>query len=330
MKSIPVSFPAFRTVAAALILVCAGCADTQTEPLPTQSVTRSAANPLLSPNTPGNVDEWGYPNINGPSVIRVPDWVEEPLGRYYLYFAHHRGSFIRMAWANDIEGPWTIKEDGVLHLADVPALDHVASPDVIIDEAGQRMLMFYHSVDDTTDWTQTTYLATSEDGLRFEAHAEPKGLPYLRTFTFKNQSWGLAKIRYGPGGALLKADAMEGPYEEGPVFIDRMRHGAVLVRGDSVDIVFSRIGDSPERLLVTTIDPVRMWTSPYEPTIRELMTSEMDYEGADLPADASAVGEETGPVHALRDPHLFQDEGRTWLFYSVAGENGIGVAEWRR
>ena len=39
-------------------------------------------------------------NINGPSLIRVPDWVENPLGRYYLYFADHRGSYIRLAVAD--------------------------------------------------------------------------------------------------------------------------------------------------------------------------------------------------------------------------------------
>ena len=30
-------------------------------------------------------------NINGAHVIRVPSWIEHPLGRYYLYFAHHSG-----------------------------------------------------------------------------------------------------------------------------------------------------------------------------------------------------------------------------------------------
>ncbi|NET62179.1 MAG: hypothetical protein F6K47_40550, partial [Symploca sp. SIO2E6] len=32
-------------------------------------------------------------NINGPSLIRVPEWIENPLGRYYLYFAHHQGKY---------------------------------------------------------------------------------------------------------------------------------------------------------------------------------------------------------------------------------------------
>ena len=37
-------------------------------------------------------------NINGPSIIEVPEWISNPLGRYYLYFAHHNGEYIRLAY----------------------------------------------------------------------------------------------------------------------------------------------------------------------------------------------------------------------------------------
>jgi hypothetical protein len=43
---------------------------------------------------------------------------------------------------------------------------------------------------------------------------------------------------------------------------------------------------------------------------------------------ASAVGAATGPEHALRDPAIFVEDERVFLLYSVAGESGIGVAEW--
>ena len=35
-------------------------------------------------------------NIQGPSMIRTPDWIEGRLGDYYLYFADHKGSYIRL------------------------------------------------------------------------------------------------------------------------------------------------------------------------------------------------------------------------------------------
>lgn len=55
-------------------------------------------------------------NINGPSLLRAPDWVEDPLGRYYLYFADHKGSYIRLAHADEVTGPYTVFEPGSLDL----------------------------------------------------------------------------------------------------------------------------------------------------------------------------------------------------------------------
>ena len=34
--------------------------------------------------------------LTDPSLIRVPSWVKNPLGKYYLYFAHHTGKYIRL------------------------------------------------------------------------------------------------------------------------------------------------------------------------------------------------------------------------------------------
>jgi hypothetical protein len=47
----------------------------------------------------------GHIYINGPSMILVPGWVENPLGKYYLYFSHHKGDFIRLAYGDMPEGP---------------------------------------------------------------------------------------------------------------------------------------------------------------------------------------------------------------------------------
>src|SRR5690242_9119612 len=56
-------------------------------------------------------------NIQGPSLIRVPEWVGEELGAYYLYFADHKGSYIRLAYADCLTGPWTVYAPGSLQLA---------------------------------------------------------------------------------------------------------------------------------------------------------------------------------------------------------------------
>jgi hypothetical protein len=49
--------------------------------------------------------------IQGPSLIRVPDWIEHCLGAYYLYFAVHKGSYIRLAYADHLE-QWTTAGGG--------------------------------------------------------------------------------------------------------------------------------------------------------------------------------------------------------------------------
>jgi hypothetical protein len=48
-------------------------------------MTRGA--PIVAPALDASIGD----NINGPSLIRLPDWITHPLGRYYLYFADHKG-----------------------------------------------------------------------------------------------------------------------------------------------------------------------------------------------------------------------------------------------
>ena len=67
-------------------------------------VKRFKNNPIIYPN----MDESLGINIAGPSLIRVPNWIKNPLGRYYLYFSAHKGDYIRLAYADQLEGPWQI------------------------------------------------------------------------------------------------------------------------------------------------------------------------------------------------------------------------------
>ena len=49
---------------------------------PRVRVERLLDAPIIRPGLHPSIGE----NIQGPSLIRVPDWVEDPLGAYYLYF----------------------------------------------------------------------------------------------------------------------------------------------------------------------------------------------------------------------------------------------------
>ena len=138
---------------------------------------------LIHPDMSELDREHGFSNINGPSLVRVPEWVENPLGKYYLYFAHHRGAYIRLAYADAIEGPYTVHRPGALHRDNTVfrGCDHIASPDVHIDEENRRFFMYFHG---NYGGGQATCWATSTDGVNYTASdtLNKQMGPYYRVF----------------------------------------------------------------------------------------------------------------------------------------------------
>ena len=59
-------------------------------------ITRFVDEPIIPPFLEQEIGS----NINGPSLIRVPDWIEDSLGKYYLYFADHKGDRIKLAYSD--------------------------------------------------------------------------------------------------------------------------------------------------------------------------------------------------------------------------------------
>jgi hypothetical protein len=298
-------------------------------------IERLDSNPIISPSLHASLGG----NINGPSLIRVPPWVPAPLGRYYLYFAHHQGGHIRLAYADHLEGPWTIYEPGVLRLEDSTCLDHVASPDVHVDEQSRSIRLYFHGVAfadrNATDgheqlfgeaswWigNQRTKVATSPDGIDFTAFDEPLGASYFRVFSHRGWTYALAM----PGVLYRSRDGMRdfevGPICYGPAF----RHCAVLVRGDVLHVFHTEVGHAPERILHSTIDLRPDWKNWRATPATAVLQPETDYEGARLPLGKSVRGAAMEPVRELRDPALYEEDGRLYLLYSVAGESGIAIA----
>ncbi|MGI9379396.1 MAG: hypothetical protein ACR2OW_07050, partial [Methyloligellaceae bacterium] len=96
-------------------------------------------------------------NINGPSLIRAPDWFPNPLGKYYLYFGHHDGRYIRLAYADKLTGPWRMYEPGVLPLDASQFAGHVASPDILVDHQSRQVRLYYHGADTPTGQDSPQY-----------------------------------------------------------------------------------------------------------------------------------------------------------------------------
>jgi hypothetical protein len=232
-------------------------------------------------------------NVNGPTVIRVPAWVEHPLGRYYMYFANHMGDFIRLAYADNVDGPWKIYEAGVLHVRDTAffrplpdpprALDdfytHVASPEIFVDAEQRRIVMWFHGwwtngerwpgeLAPAHAWArdrrygQFTQAAESTDGLRFTTRAAITRQSYLRMFQFGGYFYSVARL-----GQLARSKDPLASFDPGPnpfrdtAYANRVRHVAIVLRGNRLTVFFTAIGDAPERVMKSTIDLNGDWTT---------------------------------------------------------------------
>jgi hypothetical protein len=285
-------------------------------------VERFASNPIVRPHMDGRMGD----NINGPSLIRVPGWVRNPLGRYYLYFAHHDGHYIRLAYADRLEGPWRTHEAGVLSLQESRFAGHVASPDVHVDDREKRIRMYFHGSEVASGVPgadQYTRVAVSSDGLHFEASTERLGRPYFRTFAWDGDTYALGM----PGVFYRSRDGLTA-FEEGPrLFGPNMRHSALKRDGNILSVFYTNAGDNPESILLATIELTPDWLTWKESRPVTILQPELPYEGADQPRAPSVRGLVHGPVCQLRDPAIFREDGRTFLLYSVAGENGIAIAE---
>ena len=294
------------------------------------SVKRFPLNPIIQP---GMLPVADGDNINGPSLIRAPEWLPGGLGKYYLYFAHHRGSYIRLAFANLLQGPWTIYEPGTLHLSQVPTCrDHIGSPDVHVDHARRQIRMYFHGPL-ALGKCQKSFVATSADGINFQAHDGVLGVFYLRMLRLQTEWIGMAKggVMYRSQDGLTQfhrlavtAFPINDPQGNTP---GSVRHVALQLTGSTLFVYFTRIGDAPECILRSRIDldtPEEKWTT-VQPEL--VLRPEKSWEGGNLPLHPSKPGQSKARENAVRDPAIFLDDGRLFLLYSVAGEGGIAIAE---
>lgn len=356
-----------------------GCAAMAAD-FPQLKAERLDANPIITAEmfVSAGVPDDGK-NINGPSLIRVPDWLPgekraDPKANYYLYFADHNGLYIRMAWAERVEGPYNLYKPGkgvlslqsdrcikrpqgkgtlVLLSEDLAIGGHVASPDVHVDDANRRFVMFFHAFEesrgdegkhgftgpDKQPWSrkepQKTFVTSSVEGLDFNAEIQPKPLSiaYLRPFQVNGKWYGSAHM-----SILRAADPgdMFNTYEQ-RIYLMRgtgARHTAVRVGPDhAVTIFFSNMGGEPEHLQYLTILGMAQSERSKQWKISEaasLLMPETAWEGGNLPLTTSEMGKSGEPARQLQDPAYFRDtDGSEYLLYSAAGEKAIAIARLR-
>ena len=57
-----------------------------------------------------------------------------------------------------------------------------------------------------------------------------------------------------------------------------------------------------------------------------MLRPELDWEGAGAQVEPSRPGAVQGIVHQLRDPGIYEEDGRLYLLYSGSGERALGIA----
>lgn len=264
-------------------------------------------------------------SVCGPSLVRVPPWAYPRLGSYYMYFAHHRGRTIRMAAAETLTGPWRLLRPP-LSLPDTPYRDHIASPDVVIDNGAREFHLYYHGGESPDLATHSESLAVSSDGLHFEHHVAHLGPPYWRVFRHAGLWYGLVM----PGRLFRSHSGVQG-FHEGPTILGAStRHSAVIVVAPQRALIFfSRIGDAPEHIRMAGVSLDGDWRTWRAEHVGPVLCPRGFGEGAHLPVTPSRSGAPTEPQQELRDPSALADGQYLYLAYAAGGERGIGMARAR-
>lgn len=344
----------FAAATLAVVVVCLGSVG-HGQSAGALRVTRLPQNPLITVSSSKTLGD----NVNGPTVVRVPAWVQRPLGRYYMYFANHMGTFVRMAHAPAVTGPWTVYEPGVLDVRDTAffreqpdpkeTLDdfytHVASPEILIESNPQRLVMWTHGwwtrgerwpvkPAEARAWArehgygQYTQASVSADGLHFTVQPAITRTSYVRVFQRGASYYGVSRLGLVSRSSEPLAEFTAGPnlFSNTP-YAGRGRHVALVQRGDSMLVFFTAIGDAPEHVVMARVDLTGDWTTWHAGGFTDVLMPETSYECASLPNAPSEAGDISRPVKQIRDPFVFEEEGRTYLFYSTCGEQGIAAAE---
>ena len=285
-------------------------------------------------------------NINGPCLIRVPSFIKNPLGKYYCYFAHHAGKYIRLAYSDKIEGPYKIYKNGTLHIKDTTGFNHIASPDVHIDCNKQQIIMYYHCPYNNNITPQSTLSAISSDGLNFISNNSNIIYPYFRKFTYNNFDYGLAMKK-----DFKKHNTTEIPYfglswKSAPAtnqksvtavlkkvnnnwieignILPFSRHACIMIT-DKIYILYTTVGDNPEHIQICEllINRNNIQTN----NSKKFIEPDTEFEYDNIHSKPSVYGVTYDNVKELRDPYIFNENSNYYLLYTIGGEKGIAIAK---
>lgn len=260
-------------------------------------------------------------NINGPTLVKVPSFLLHKLGKYYLYFAHHNGKYIRMAYSDSICGPYTLYKDGVLSVKDTPGKNHIASPEIIIKE--NKFILYYHTVYNSGYNTQSTFMAESYDGLSFVSTNTNISHPYFRYFEYQSNSYGIAM-----NGCLGQHiyNFINNTIIDNHDILENTRHCHVKQIKNKLFIFYSVVGDCPEHICFSELCKNEDGTF-YTLEQKSLIYPELEYEHNNSAPIKSKYGASFEKINQLRDPYVYVEDENVYILYSICGEQGIAISK---
>jgi hypothetical protein len=307
---------------------------------------------------------------NGPSLMKIPDWIApadraDPNAVYYLYFAHHQGNYIRMAWSVDLEGPYhlynvgtgvPLDERGVLSLDPNDELHigngiiiwkHIASPDVHIDELNQRIIMYFHSPNNGGGG-QRSFVATSPFGLDFNGRVEPVafGNSYFRVFSAYGDLYAISN-----GAKMYKALDANNPWTPPVDFnftnalwtlLDEANNPFISDLSDA-NLLPLQLRHSALRFVGDTMEVFYSRKEEYQDTGTEerLMLSRIDLSVGDwqlwdstfppeevlkTELDWEGIDRPKDSKRLMCDPYIYEEDGVIYMFYTADMEHKIALA----
>lgn len=285
-------------------------------------------------------------NMNGPSLIRIPNWVNNPIGKYYLYFSHHRGRYIRIAYSQNVTGPYSLLSGGAVINISTP-VSHLASPDVHINHPAKTITMYFHTLDKTSIYGQLTQAFISYDGIHFQPHSSDIARYYFRRFQVLRDIFAIAPSNMGRDFTLLHRPGRSESYRvsSNRTFFPLARHVFPHpVRFNAIVALYSVLFDAPERIYCSRVNitynknrDVNARSCPkFQFRIKEgiklpdgygkgvndsdcnyvwvsegprqtVLLPDASFEGGDLPIRRSQNGPADEFVRELRDPYVFVD-----------------------
>lgn len=144
----------------------------------------------------------GLSTIYWPWILRVDTILDNPLGKYYMWFStnHDAGAGgIGLAYADSLTGPWTAHANNPIYV-DTAVGVQTETPSVIWNEKVNQFYMYYHQAG--VGIGQSTCLATSSDGINWTRYGMVLDVPnstdfpgdghtgYFRPFRLQNRWFG--------------------------------------------------------------------------------------------------------------------------------------------